>query len=103
MWTASELARRWSAHHAPDRDAVREHRLLEEAALARDADAAAEALVRHLALPQPVWPTARPTDSRRRPAAHRPWWRGQVRVQWSVRAVTGPGLPRATRVMVSAG
>ena len=50
MWTASELARRWSAHRTPARDHVGEHRRLEEAALARDADAAAEALVRHLTL-----------------------------------------------------
>ncbi|MFD6336926.1 GntR family transcriptional regulator [Streptomyces sp. NPDC060131] len=48
MWTASELARRWSAHRDPDRDGVAEHRRLEEAALARDADAAAEVLTRHL-------------------------------------------------------
>ncbi|MFJ6181852.1 GntR family transcriptional regulator [Streptomyces sp. NPDC092295] len=48
MWTASELARRWSAHRNPDRDGVAEHRRLEEAALARDADAAAEVLTRHL-------------------------------------------------------
>ena len=48
MWTASELTRRWSAHRAPDRDGVDEHRRLEEAALARDADTAAEVLVRHL-------------------------------------------------------
>ncbi|MFF8538624.1 GntR family transcriptional regulator [Streptomyces sp. NPDC015532] len=48
MWTASELARRWSAHRDPDRDAIGEHRRLEEAALARDADTAAELLVQHL-------------------------------------------------------
>ncbi|MFD3307506.1 GntR family transcriptional regulator [Streptomyces sp. NPDC058656] len=48
MWTASELARRWSAHRNPDRDGVDEHRRLEEAALARDADTAAEVLVLHL-------------------------------------------------------
>ncbi|MFE2423823.1 GntR family transcriptional regulator [Streptomyces hokutonensis] len=48
MWTASELTRRWSAHHNPDRDAVGEHRRLEEAVLARDADTAAEVLTRHL-------------------------------------------------------
>ncbi|MEU0210751.1 GntR family transcriptional regulator [Streptomyces canus] len=48
MWTASELARRWSAHHNPARDAIGEHRRLEEAALARDADTAAEVLVQHL-------------------------------------------------------
>ncbi|MEV5824599.1 GntR family transcriptional regulator [Spirillospora sp. NPDC052242] len=50
MWTASELARRWSAHRNPGRDGVAEHRRLEEAALARDADGAAEVLVRHLTL-----------------------------------------------------
>ncbi|MFE3109592.1 GntR family transcriptional regulator [Kitasatospora indigofera] len=50
LWTASELARRWSAHRNPDRDGVEEHRELEEAALARDADAAAALLVRHLTL-----------------------------------------------------
>lgn len=48
MWTASELVRRWSTHRNPDRDGLLEHRRLEEAALARDADAAAELLVRHL-------------------------------------------------------
>ncbi|MCZ4123448.1 GntR family transcriptional regulator [Streptomyces sp. H39-S7] len=48
MWTASELARRWSAHRDPDRDAPAEHRRLEEAALARDAGTAAEVLIRHL-------------------------------------------------------
>lgn len=50
MWTASELARRWSAHRDPDRDGADEHRRLEEAALARDADAAAALLVQHLTL-----------------------------------------------------
>ncbi|MCS0605628.1 GntR family transcriptional regulator [Streptomyces sp. LP11] len=50
LWTASELARRWSAHRDPDRDGAEEHRRLEEAALARDADTAAEILVRHLTL-----------------------------------------------------
>ncbi|GLX05461.1 GntR family transcriptional regulator [Microbispora sp. NBRC 16548] len=50
MWTASELARRWAAQRNPDRDAVGEHRRLEEAALARDADTAAEVLARHLTL-----------------------------------------------------
>ncbi|MEE1792605.1 GntR family transcriptional regulator [Streptomyces sp. BE308] len=48
MWTASELARRWSAHRNPDRDGALEHRRLEEAALARDADTAAEVLTQHL-------------------------------------------------------
>lgn len=50
MWTASELARRWSARRNPDRDGADEHRRLEEAALARDADAAAAALAQHLTL-----------------------------------------------------
>ncbi|QFZ73307.1 FCD domain-containing protein [Streptomyces fagopyri] len=50
MWTASELARRWSAQRAPGRDGVGEHRQLEEAALARDADTAAAVLVQHLTL-----------------------------------------------------
>ncbi|GAA4606924.1 GntR family transcriptional regulator [Actinoallomurus liliacearum] len=50
MWTASELARRWSAQRNPDRDGIAEHRRLEEAALARDADTAAEVLARHLTL-----------------------------------------------------
>ncbi|WP_405162876.1 GntR family transcriptional regulator [Nocardia sp. NBC_01499] len=50
MWTASELARRWSAQRNPNRDGADEHRRLEEAALARDADTAAETLTRHLTL-----------------------------------------------------
>ncbi|MDT0609165.1 GntR family transcriptional regulator [Streptomyces lancefieldiae] len=50
LWTASELTRRWSAHRDPDRDGADEHRRLEEAALARDADTAAAVLVRHLTL-----------------------------------------------------
>jgi DNA-binding GntR family transcriptional regulator len=50
LWTASELARRWSAHRNPDRDGAEEHRRLEEAALARDADTAAAVLVQHLTL-----------------------------------------------------
>jgi DNA-binding GntR family transcriptional regulator len=50
MWTASELTRRWSAHRNPDRDGIEEHRRLEEAALARDADTAAEILAQHLTL-----------------------------------------------------
>ncbi|MEG3629610.1 GntR family transcriptional regulator [Streptomyces poriticola] len=48
MWTASELARRWSAQRTPDRDGAAEHRRLEEAALARDAETAARVLARHL-------------------------------------------------------
>ncbi|MFE3323708.1 GntR family transcriptional regulator [Streptomyces sp. NPDC059176] len=50
LWTASELARRWSAHRNPGRDGAKEHRLLEEAVLARDADTAAAVLARHLTL-----------------------------------------------------
>ncbi|MBC9731389.1 FCD domain-containing protein [Streptomyces sp. TRM68367] len=50
MWTASELGRRWSAHRTPDRDVADEHRQLEEATLARDADTAIDVLTRHLAL-----------------------------------------------------
>ena len=50
LWTASELARRWSAHRDPDRDGAKEHRMLEEAALNRDADTAAAILVQHLTL-----------------------------------------------------
>ncbi|MFD9064584.1 GntR family transcriptional regulator [Kitasatospora purpeofusca] len=50
LWTASELARRWSAHRNPGRDGVQEHRALEEAALARDADTAVAVLNQHLTL-----------------------------------------------------
>ncbi|NEA54768.1 GntR family transcriptional regulator [Streptomyces sp. SID13666] len=50
MWIASELARRWSAHRRPERDGAPEHRRLEETALARDADAAAEVLTQHLTM-----------------------------------------------------
>jgi DNA-binding GntR family transcriptional regulator len=48
LWTTGELARRWSGSLAPGRDATVEHRALEEAALARDADRAVELLVHHL-------------------------------------------------------
>ncbi|MEU6147520.1 GntR family transcriptional regulator [Streptomyces sp. NPDC047081] len=48
MWPVSALARRWSAHHDPNRDVVGEHRRLEAATLVRDADAASEVLARHL-------------------------------------------------------
>ncbi|MEU9554230.1 GntR family transcriptional regulator [Streptomyces fumanus] len=48
LWTASELARRWAAQRTPGRNGVDEHRRLEEAALARDADTAAEVLTQHL-------------------------------------------------------
>lgn len=50
LWTASELARRWSAHRSPGRDDVEEHRELEAAVLARDGAAAADILTRHLTL-----------------------------------------------------
>ena len=50
LWTASELARRFSARRNAERDHVGEHRRLEEAVLARDADAAVEALVAHLSM-----------------------------------------------------
>lgn len=50
MWLAGELARRWSASRSPARDGVAEHRQLEEAALARDADTAAALLARHFSL-----------------------------------------------------
>ncbi|WP_432840186.1 FCD domain-containing protein [Dactylosporangium sp. CA-092794] len=48
--SAGELARRWSAEGGPARDYVGEHRALEEAALARDADTAAALLERHVSL-----------------------------------------------------
>jgi DNA-binding GntR family transcriptional regulator len=48
LWTASELTRRWSAYRNPDRDGVKEHRRLEKAALARDADTAVAVLIQHL-------------------------------------------------------
>ncbi|MFB7719423.1 GntR family transcriptional regulator [Nocardia sp. NPDC056100] len=50
LWDASELARRLSAHRNPERDGSDEHRRLEEAALARDADTAVAILTRHLTL-----------------------------------------------------
>ncbi|PRY34578.1 GntR family transcriptional regulator [Umezawaea tangerina] len=50
FWTASELSRRWSAAESPGRDAVAEHLRLEQLALTREGDAAAEALVAHLGM-----------------------------------------------------
>lgn len=50
LWTATDLARRWSGHFTPGRDHIAEHRQLEEAALARDPETAAGALTRHLTL-----------------------------------------------------
>ncbi|MFI8529644.1 GntR family transcriptional regulator [Streptomyces aquilus] len=48
MWTASELARRWAALRIAEQVGIDEHRRLEEAALARDADTAADLLAQHL-------------------------------------------------------
>ncbi len=50
LWTASELVRRWSTRRNPRRDFADEHLRLEQAALARDADRAAETLTAHLGL-----------------------------------------------------
>ncbi|WP_198153666.1 GntR family transcriptional regulator [Catenuloplanes japonicus] len=50
LWLGAELTRRWSADRNPSRDYVGEHRALEEAALARDADLAASLLEAHLSL-----------------------------------------------------
>ena len=48
LWTASELSRRWSAAIGPARDYLSEHRRLEELALSRQGEAAADALVAHV-------------------------------------------------------
>lgn len=48
LWLASDLVRAWAAGRAPDRDYEGEHRRLEEATLARDADTAPTLLERHL-------------------------------------------------------
>jgi DNA-binding GntR family transcriptional regulator len=48
LWTDSELARRWASLTSPGRDAAAEHGAIEQAALARDADLAADLLSRHL-------------------------------------------------------
>ncbi|WP_250006645.1 GntR family transcriptional regulator [Actinoplanes sp. M2I2] len=48
LWTAGELARRWSPVADPSRDAAAEHRALEQAALSRDADRAADLLCHHV-------------------------------------------------------
>jgi DNA-binding GntR family transcriptional regulator len=71
LWAASELARRWSAHHGPGRDHLAEHRRLEEAALARDADAAAEELTRHLTLTADGLTQAEAPRTAQRPKAGR--------------------------------
>jgi DNA-binding GntR family transcriptional regulator len=48
LWLAGELVRHWAADRTPERDYIGEHRQLEEAALARDADAAAALLEQHV-------------------------------------------------------
>ncbi|MCM4082447.1 GntR family transcriptional regulator [Paractinoplanes hotanensis] len=48
LWTAGELARRWSFEANPTRDAAAEHEAIEQAVLARDADRAATLLRRHI-------------------------------------------------------
>jgi DNA-binding GntR family transcriptional regulator len=48
LWTASELSRRWSAATNPGRDYLTEHSRLEQLALSRQEEAAADALVAHL-------------------------------------------------------
>jgi DNA-binding GntR family transcriptional regulator len=48
LWLAAELMQRWSAADNQDRDYLGEHRQLEEAALARDADTAVALLTHHL-------------------------------------------------------
>lgn len=48
LWVASELVRVWATDLAAPRDHGAEHRALEEAALARDADTAADLLARHV-------------------------------------------------------
>ena len=48
LWTAGELARRWAGSVDPGRDAIGEHRALEEAALAHDQEQAAHLLAQHL-------------------------------------------------------
>jgi phenylpyruvate tautomerase PptA (4-oxalocrotonate tautomerase family) len=50
VWTAIVPAHRWPAHRTPGRDFAGEHRRLEQAALARNADTAAEVLAQHLTL-----------------------------------------------------
>ena len=49
LWTASELSRRWSGAANPARDYLAEHYRLEQLALSRQSDAAADALVVHIA------------------------------------------------------
>jgi DNA-binding GntR family transcriptional regulator len=66
LWTASELARRWSYARARERDAAGEHAALERATLERDGDAAAELLTAHLV--QTVDVLARPRRDRPRDA-----------------------------------
>ena len=49
LWTASELSRRWSGAGNPARDYLAEHRRLEQLALNRQGEAAADALATHIA------------------------------------------------------
>lgn len=63
LWTASELARRWSVHRTPDRDFEAEHAALETATLARDAEMAAGILARHLTLTAAGLTTGTPKPS----------------------------------------
>jgi DNA-binding GntR family transcriptional regulator len=48
LWLAGELTRHWPTVRGPERDYLTEHQQLEQAALARDADAAAALLDRHV-------------------------------------------------------
>jgi DNA-binding GntR family transcriptional regulator len=48
LWTASELSRRWSTASNPARDHLTEHQRLEQLALSRQGEPAADALVAHL-------------------------------------------------------
>ncbi|GIF05234.1 GntR family transcriptional regulator [Actinoplanes siamensis] len=48
LWTASELVRAWATERATARDHIGEHRRLEQAALAGDADTAAALLEQHV-------------------------------------------------------
>ena len=65
MWTASELARHWAGGVGPTRDPAREHAQLEAAALARDANRAADLLVGHLTQTVESLHTAKKPERRR--------------------------------------
>jgi DNA-binding GntR family transcriptional regulator len=66
LWTASELSRRWSAASNPARDYLTEHHRLEQLALSRQREAAAEALVAHLAVTAVLAEAIKPADRTRR-------------------------------------